>query len=198
MMLTNHQDAIPVNDGDRRFCVLFSAHKDVESLEADHGGSHGLSEYFKRLFDGCVNRRPDAVARFLTDYKISAAFDYKGRAPRTGAFDEMVEANRSDEEDMVRELIEDHGSPILSKEVICVTELKAAVMEHGDAELPTKRALGQLLREMGYSPVGPKCYRVKGVKHYVWRKGAKTTDRIAKKMVRDFYDPSGEFADVPF
>jgi len=199
LMLTNHQDAIPVSDGDRRFCVLFSAHHTKEDLEADHGGAQGLSDYFKRLFDGCVNRRPDAMARFLTDYDISADFDHKGRAPRTGGFDEMIEANRSDEENTVRELITDHGSPILSNDIICVTELKAQAMLAEGAELPTsKRLLGQLLREMGYQPVGTKVFRVLGTKHYVWVKSRKISDDEAKNRVREFYAPSDEFADVPF
>jgi hypothetical protein len=199
IMLTNHQDAIPVSDGDRRFCVLFSAHHNKDDLEADHGGEAGLSDYFKRLFGGCVDRRPDAMARFFTDYKISADFDYKGRAPRTGAFDEMLTANRSDEETMIRELIADHTSQVLSNDIICVTELKALAALHGDAELPSSgRLLGQLLREMGYSPVGPRVFRILGTKHFVWVKKSKISDDDAKKRLRSFYDPSEEFKEIPF
>jgi hypothetical protein len=198
MMLTNHQDAIPVNDADRRFCVLFSAHHDTQAMEADHGGTEGLAEYFKRLFDGCVHRRADAMARFLTDHKISAAFDHKGRAPRTNAFREMVEANTSDDQALVRDLVEDYGSEALSDELVCVTELRARAVLEGHTELPYGRALGQLLREMGYKPVAPRCYRVMGTKHYVWIKPARISEDEAKKRVRDFYTSEGEFADVPF
>lgn len=199
MMLTNHQDAIPVSDGDRRFCVLFSAHHNKDDLEAGHGGEAGLSDYFKRLFGGCVDRRPDAMARFFTDYKISADFDYKGRAPRTGAFDEMLTANMSDEETMIRELIADHTSQVLSNDIICVTELKALAALHGDAELPSSgRLLGQLFREMGYSPVKSRVFKVLGTKHFVWVKKSKISDDDAKKRLRSFYDPSEEFKEVPF
>ncbi|MCP3657207.1 MAG: hypothetical protein GY766_20330, partial [Herbaspirillum sp.] len=198
MMLTNHQDAIPVNDSDRRFCVLFSAHNDTEAMESDHGGSEGLAEYFRALFDGCVNRRPDAMARFLADYQISANFDHKGRAPRTEAFREMLEANTSDEKALINEMIEDHGSDVLCSEMICVTELKAQVVLNADGDLPYGRALGQLLREMGYKPVSPKHYRVLGTKHFVWIKPARISEDQAKERIRRFYDHASDFSDVPF
>lgn len=198
MMLTNHQDAIPVNDADRRFCVLFSAHNDTQAMEVDHGGAKGLAEYFRTLFDGCVYRRPDAMARFLSDYAISPSFDHKGRAPRTKAFSRMVEANVSDDQALIRDIIEDNGSDILSDEIICVTELKAQAMLKSDGELPTGRALGQILREIGYQPTGPKWYRVRGLKHYVWTKPGLVDDDEAKRRVQVFYGGRDEFSDVPF
>jgi hypothetical protein len=138
------------------------------------------------------------MARFLSDYKISASFDHKGRAPRTKAFREMLEANTSDEQALVYEMIDDYGSQVLSSEIICVTELRAQALLNGDGELPYGRALGQLLREMGYKPVASKCYRVLGTKHFVWTKPARITEEEAKNRVRDFYTNDGEFADVPF
>jgi hypothetical protein len=198
MMLTNHQDAIPVNDADRRFCVLFSAHNDTQAMEVDHGGAKGLAEYFRTLFDGCVYRRPDAMARFLSHYAISPSFDHKGRAPRTKAFSRMVEANVSDDQALIRDIIEDHGSDILSDQIICVTELKAQAMLKSDGELPTGRALGQILREIGYQPTGPKWYRVRGLKHYVWTKPGLIDEDEAKRRVQGFYGGRDEFSDVPF
>ena len=187
-----------MNDADRRFCVLFSAHNDTQAMEVDHGGAKGLAEYFRTLFDGCVYRRPDAMARFLSDYAISPSFDHKGRAPRTKAFSRMVEANVSDDQALIRDIIEDHGSDILSDEIICVTELKAQAMLKSDGELPTGRALGQILREIGYQPTGPKWYRVRGLKHYVWTKPGLVGDDEAKRRVQVFYGGRDEFSDVPF
>jgi hypothetical protein len=196
MMLTNHQDAIPVNDADRRFCVLFSAHNDTEAMEVDHGGAKGLAEYFRQLFDGCVTRRPDAMARFLCDYKISAAFDHRGRAPRTEGFRHMVDANISDEQSLIHEMIDDHQSGILCGEMICVTELKAQAVLNGEGDLPPGRLLGQLLREMGYKPVAPRYYRVRGLKHYVWTKPARISEDEAKQRTREFYEGDSDFVEV--
>jgi hypothetical protein len=198
MMLTNHQDAIPVNDADRRFCVLFSAHNDTQAMEATHGGPEGLAAYFRSLFDGCVNRRPDAMARLLADHKISPTFDHKGRAPRTEAFKKMVDANVSDEHQIILDMIEDHQSDILNDRIICVTELRAQAAMNAESELPTGRALGQILREMGYQPVGPKYYRVRGLKHFVWVRSGRIDEDEAKNLVRGFYDTASDFADVPF
>ena len=198
MMLTNHQDAIPVDDGDRRFCVLFSAHNDREALEQDHGGEDGLSDYFKRLFEGCVHRRADAMARFLRDYKISSAFDHKGRAPRTSGFVEMVDANTSDESRAIDDLLSDYTSPIFNKDIICITELKALAALHSDIDMPTTRAMGVLLREKGFRPVGPRCFKALGTKHYVWTKPTKVDDEKAKDILQNYYAGDEDFSDVPF
>ena len=198
MMTTNHSDAVPMSQNDRRFCVLFSRQEDKEALFNQHGGEAETGAYFKKLFGLVVNKRSDAIARFLLDYKISDDFDYKGRAPKTYGLEQMREANISEDVASIRALMEDHPSVVLNDKIICVTELKAVATLHGEWEIPTTKALGRLLRDEGFFPVASKWWRVKGVKHYVWTRKSRITEDEAKEITRKFYSGDDGFEDVPF
>ena len=198
MMTTNHSDAVPMSQNDRRFCVLFSRQEDKEALFNQHGGEAGTSDYFKKLFGLVVGKRSDAIARFLLDYKISDDFDYKGRAPKTYGLEQMREANVSEDVASIRALLEDHGSAVMNDKMICVTELKTVATLRAEWEMPTTKALGRLLRDEGFFPVASKWWRVKGVKHYVWTRKSRITDDEAKEITRKYYNGEEDFEDVPF
>jgi len=152
MMTTNHADAVPMSQNDRRFCVLFSRQEDKESLFAQHGGEEGTGAYFSRLFGLVVNKRPDAIARYLIDHKISEDFDHKGRAPKTYGLEQMRDANISEDVATFRSLLEDHSSNVFNSRMVCVTELKALAVMGGEWEVPNTKALGRLLRDEGFFP----------------------------------------------
>ena len=205
MMTTNYKDAIPVNDNDRRFCVLFSWQEDKQDLFNQHGGEAGVEAYFSKLFGVVVDKRADAIARYLLDHEISADFKPKGRAPKTAGHAEMKDANINDDVASFRNLIEHHSCEVLNDEIVCITGLRAAALL--DAEdpwvLPSFLARGRLLREEGYSPVKPKFYKIKGVKHFVWSKKNRRPEAEVKAIVRDYYIYGGaskddEVPDDPF
>ena len=198
MMTTNHSDAVPMSQNDRRFCVLFSRQEDKEALFNQHGGEAETGAYFRKLFGLVVTKRSDAIARFLLDYKISDDFDFKGRAPKTYGLEQMREANVSEDVGAIRALMEDHPSVVLNDKMICVTELKAVALLRADWEVPTTKALGRLLRDEGFFPVSSKWWRVKGVKHYVWTRKSRITEDEAKEITRKFYSDDEDFEDVPF
>jgi len=198
MMTTNHSDAVPMSQNDRRFCVLFSRQEDKEALFAQHGGEAETGEYFSRLFGLVVNKRPDAIARYLIDHEISPDFDHKGRAPKTYGLEQMREANVSEDVAAFRSLLEEHPSPVMNDKMVCVTEIKAAATMAAEWEVPGTKSLGRLLRDEGFFPVGPRYWRVKGVKHYVWTRKSRITDDEAKEATFSFYNGDDDFSDVPF
>jgi len=198
MMTTNHSDAVPMSQNDRRFCVLFSRQEDKEALFAQHGGEAGAGEYFTRLFSLVVNKRPDAIARYLIDYQITPSFDHKGRAPKTYGLEQMRDANVSEDTEALRAIISDHPSAVLNDRMICVTELKAVAAMGGEWDVPTPKVLGRLLRDEGFFPVADKCWRIKGVKHYVWKRKSRITDEEVKDATKVFYSGTDGFSDVPF
>ena len=197
LMLTNHQDAIPVSNNDRRYCVIFTKQSEESDLFEELGGRDGVSEYFSRLFSESA-RRVDAIGRWLLDRKPGADFHPAGRAPITRGLGDMREANVSDDQNVLREAISDYACPVVNGTVIDVTHLSARVLMDGDEQLPTGRKIGQMLRELGYSPVTPKCFLIKRKKHYVWIKRNKVTDDEAKEIVRSFHSGDDDFAQVPF
>lgn len=202
MMFTNHDDAIPVTTGSRRYCVIFTRHTCEDDLNAQHGSKDGAKRYFDELFD-LTHNHADALARFFSDRDVSEDFSPSGRAPVTDGFRLMLEANVSDERLVVENAIEDYASNIVSKDLIDVTHLTKEAMMGDAQELPAKKVLGHILREMGLRPIEGRRMKVSGKDHYVWFRVTRMTSDDAKDQVRRYFsgengDTYDDFSDVPF
>lgn len=197
MMSTNHADAIPVTDNDRRYCVISTRYTRKEELLAHLGGPEATAEYFRKLFSETA-RRADAIGRFLLDWKVDAGFDPEGRAPETDGLLSMRSLNVSEERDDLEAAIEDYSSPIISRDLLDITELGKAALFDGK-NLPTRKQLAHLLSDMGLTPIEGRRIKLKSrVNHYVWYNRNKLTDSDAKKLVREYHDGERDFSDVPF
>jgi hypothetical protein len=166
IMFTNHIDAVPMSANDRRYCVIFTKQRTQEDLFALHGGVKATGRYFDRLY-GEVDRRIDAVGRFLMDRVIGAEFEPNGRAPVTEGIAEMRAANVGDDEQALIDALEDHACDVISDDLIDTTWLNERALMDG-VQLPQGRALGRLLMDRGMAKAG----RIKvGEKHHmVWHK----------------------------
>ena len=197
LMTTNHQDAVPMSDNDRRYCVIFTRHREQADLFEQHGGREAVGKYFDVLFRE-TERRADAIGRFLLDWEPSAEFDPHGRAPVTAGLKEMRSANVSDDRQAIEDAIEDHACAIVSREVLDVTHLNNCITMDGK-DAPHGRALASILREMGYRQAEPKRVKVRGSVHYVWFKGSGPDDATAAAdSVRKWHAGTEDFSDVPF
>jgi hypothetical protein len=197
LMTTNHHDAVPISDNDRRYCVIFTRHRRQEDLFEQHGGRDAVGKYFDVLFSE-TNRRIDAIGRFLLDRQLSDEFDPQGRAPMTKGLQEMRRANVSDDRQAVEDAIENHASTIVSDKLIDVTHLKNCVEMDG-ISFPQTRTLANILRDMGYRQPGRNRVKVKGKYHYVWFRGSDDDDGDqALNAVRQWHDGGEDFSDVPF
>lgn len=197
MMSTNHGDAIPVGDNDRRYCVVTTRYTTKEDLHNHHGGAGATSEYFARLFSEC-QRRADALGRFLLDWKPDAGFDPEGRAPETDGLSSMRSLNVSEERDDLEAAIEDFKCPVISTDLLDVTELnKRATMD--GRTLPTRRALSHLLSDLGLTQIEGRRIKLKNRQnHFIWFNRNRLTDAQARRLVREFHDGDRDFSDVPF
>ena len=196
LMTTNHQDAVPMSDNDRRYCVIFTRHRRQEDLFAQHGGREQSADYFARLFSES-ERRIDAIGRFLLDHKPSAEFNPKGRAPITSGLAEMRAANVSDDRQAVENAIEDYASPIISDRLLDVTHLNNSVVIDGGS-LPQGRVVANILRDMGYTQVSKKRLKIKKALHYIWFNKVSMSEDEAISRVRKYHGGDDDFSDVPF
>ena len=205
MMMTNHADAIPVGDNDRRYCVIATRHTRQQDLFEQHGGREGTAEYFRELFDESA-RRSDALARFLLDWELSAEFNPAGRAPETEGLWAMRAMHVSEERDDIEGAIEANACAIIGPDILDVTHLNSLVVMDGK-ELPKTKALGHILSDMGYTPVEGRRVKVAKTRanHYVWwRLGAKDAGGAllsptdVKSLVRNFHNDGADFTDIPF
>jgi hypothetical protein len=205
MMFTNHADAIPVGDNDRRYCVIFTRQTRKEELFEQHGGAEGLDSYFRGLF-GDLDRRPDVFARMLSDWKISDDFSPAGRAPETEGLSDMRAMHISEDRDNVETAIAEYACAIIGTDIIDVTHLKnMAVMDGRD--FPQTKAIGHILSDMGYTPVEGRKIKITKTRanHYVWfRRGSlRPTGELlspneVKNVVREFHNGEKDFGDAPF
>jgi hypothetical protein len=197
MMSTNHPDAIPVSDNDRRFCVITTRWTRKEEMLAHHGGAEGVAAYFRLLFSETA-RRADAIACFLRDWKVLAGFDPEGRAPETDGLLSMRSLNVSDEREALELALENYAGPVISSDLLDVTELNKRATLDG-IDLPKTRTLSHLLSDMGLAQIEGRRIMLKSrAAHYVWFNRNKMTSDEAKRRVREFHEGDKDFSDVPF
>ena len=186
-MLTNHKDAIPLADGDRRYCVLFSRVQSEEQLFDELGGKVGAQNHFKKLFSE-TERRSDAMARFFLDYQISEDFSAEGRAPDTNAKQAMIDVNVSPDRMLLESAIDEHQCGVINDEIIDITWLNE-LCESSETELPKTRALSAILLELGFVQIDKRRAKVNESLHYIWYKEGKgLTSEQVKAKVRNFFD----------
>ena len=189
LMLTNHKDALPLGDEDRRYCVLFSEIQTKEQLYAVTGGSEkACGEYFDMLFDR-TRERADALARYFTDYVLPDDFKPFGRAPVTFAKEEMSELSISGPRQVLEDLLDKHRCGCITKNFIDVSYLNDLCYGSGD-EVPRTKGLSSILLEMGFRQLKGRYFRTykPEKKHYVWVKEGKNDEWVIdqiKKFLKD-------------
>jgi hypothetical protein len=149
MLFTNHVDAIPVGNGDRRYFVVFSRQRTKSQLIEEHGGVEGVGAYFQRLFDVSL-AGVGGIGRMLLDHEYSDEFDPNGRAPDSGGREEMRAMHISEEDDALADALEKYQGPYINDKLIDLTLLQQECEFDSEIELPKKRILAHKLVEMGY------------------------------------------------
>ena len=192
LLLTNHKDALPVNENDRRYAPIFSRVQSEAQLFSELGGRQGAEDYFTKLFDES-ERRADALSWFLRKWKISDNFSAKGRAPHTSARDEMIALGVSPDRSAIEDAIEQMKCSVINDTVLDVTWLNKLCEGEGIV-LPKTRAMSAILLEMGYKQIEGRRMKISKTNglHYVWFKGG---DNDVKSIVRSFH---GGEDDCPF
>lgn len=94
---TNHEDAVPIERGDRRWLVVFSA------------ATPQTDAYYERLFAFLDGSGPSAVKQWLLDR--AAQLNPKGVAPRTKGKDEMRRLSLGDAEQALADRLDENDCP---------------------------------------------------------------------------------------
>lgn len=170
---TNHADALPLNDNDRRWFIIFTPWSNRDELAAHVGGLQG---YFKRLFD-TIHGQPAHLRRWLLDVDLTG-FEPDSAAPLTDEKAEMVALSVTDDEDTVREVIEAGGEGV-GQEVLSSPALGALLRVAG-IDLQTTSVNRTLLR-LGWSKV-PNKVKWRGAAHRVWTRGSANRCKDAETL----------------
>jgi hypothetical protein len=160
---TNYQDAIPLDDTDRRWWIQFTPFSSEEELRTATS-----QDYFKNLHDAIRDHQP-AIRRWLLEVVIPETFEPDGRAPDSHSKQKMIAMNVSDEESAARSVIEE-GCYGVSSSVVSTSHLMNALeFEHSTQKIQGP-AVSRLMSKLGFTRV-PKPIKWQNATIRVWIKG---------------------------
>lgn len=147
---TNFGNAIPLTEEDRRWYVIFTACKSKADLREFLATKGGYKKYFSDLTSAIRDHYAD-FKKYLLDYEFAEDFDPNGMAKDTVEKSAMVNMGMSDEELIIRELIEKGCKGVRKNAILtsCLTDAWIACQT--DVEVPRTRSLAAILIRMGYT-----------------------------------------------
>ena len=153
LLLSNHMDGMPIDNGDRRMFIVKCA--------VDTGSARLLSStgYFDTLF-GALKANVGALRRWmLQDIAEHSEFEAEGRAPVTAAREAVVQMGKSDSALMVEGLLE-------GKQFV-LNHWLTQMLEQSGFDVPKGPALAKVIERCGFIP--HKVMRIDGIPRRVWR-----------------------------
>lgn len=168
--LTNHSDAVPLEEHDRRWWIIFSPFTNAAQLDKAYGGD--AAGVFATIFDS-LRDCPGEWRRWLLEYPIPDNFNPNGRAPDTEEKHSM-RASGTDESDTLAASIIEDGAFGVTSTLLSSNELTKAMNSRAltdGYEVPKSTAVNHMLARMGWSQ-HPKLVKWGGRPHRVWTKGA--------------------------
>lgn len=159
---TNHSDALPLSDSDRRWFIVFTPFLTTADLQAAVGD---VGAYFDALYDAIEQHRGE-LRKWLLEHRIAEGFNPNGMAPMTNEKKSMIAMAVSPEEEAVREAIE-AGGPGIGANVLSTAYLSRVIREiDPEVELKTS-ALARVLAKLGWEKVA-KQVKWAGAPQRVW------------------------------
>jgi hypothetical protein len=152
--LTNFKDALPIDDNDRRYCVLFSQWQSKERLVA---WMEDNPDYYPDLYESMRNNIGEII-EWLATHKISDKFKSTTRAPETRAKLMMADMAKSDDWLAIEDAIAHFECEDINDNVVNITKLYAKATDVFEAEtfkdFPKTKRIRNIMLEMGYHAIG--------------------------------------------
>ncbi len=178
LMFSNHDDAMPLDEGDRRYVVI------------RHMGDAKSPAYYTSLFNWLKGDGINHFFRYLLDRDLSG-FDFAAPAIMTKAKIAMIQTARSEDEQIVMDAIEEREG-VFALDVIpasmitrYVEKARGTVLEKGDRIALFKR-INEQIRQVGRSGRNSdrqNMYAVRNLEKYA---------DIQPNELREFYDNAVE------
>lgn len=178
---TNYADALPLDDPDRRWFVIFTPWESVSAMRREIG-AESLTEYFNQVHDA-INHHSPAIRRWLLDYKISELFNPNGHAPMTEEKQSMIARSSSDDEEALRQIIEKGGEGV-NMAAISTSHLTTLLDLSDEIDEPIKSlALAKMLEKCGFFRYSkPVKWKQKTCRVWVKRLHGATPESIRKLL----------------
>lgn len=174
---TNYGDGVPVDTGERRWCVVFTPYTNIEEATAAKGftSTDELVRHFKML-GASMRAEPGAWRAWLMSIDTSS-FDPDGRAPDTPERESMRLMASDPLDQVVMDVLEQGGHGITKDCFSSSCLLGMVSIKFGDR--PHDRGWNTLLTRLGYTQM-TKTVWWSGTAHRIWAKKTLTNDEIRK------------------
>ncbi len=177
--LTNHEDALPIDDTDRRWWVVFSPFSNISELTARVGDP---SAYFDRVA-AAIRDYGAALRKYFLECPLHARVHHNMRAPETEGRTRMIQAeNDLAGGDFLDSYIAD-GEYGIGAEIIASSCLTDALRTDMGDECPQSRKLAALLSSRGFRRCGGPL-KWNGAKHRVYVRDTRLVDATSNEVGR--------------
>lgn len=163
VLFTNYQDALAIQDDERRYFVLQSPLQRPEQI-AKLGGE----TYFNRIY-AQVAENPGGLRAYFEHRAISKDFSPNGRAPVTPYLGEAAVAAASPLAAAVTNVLGDGGHPLVRRDLVSMATLRQTIDASEHVGKYSDQLLSQVLREAGWER-SVRC-RLNGERHQLWVRG---------------------------
>lgn len=149
MGATNYRNALPIDDNENRYFIVFSRWQDEASLKA---WTADRPAYYAELYRA-IEESPGALRRWLTELPAHAEFSPRNRAPESKAARLMANYEHADMGHAIRDALAEGGLGC-EPELVIVSALREKLAEMGVQNIPIGRAWSNMMHDAGLSPLG--------------------------------------------
>lgn len=149
LLFTNYKDALPIDDNDRRYLVLFSKWQTKERISRFKLEN---PDYYERLYRTFEESAP-ALRQWLLEHEQSDEFQPRGDAPVTSARGFMVRQSQPEFIQNLEDLIADKVSFDINYEVLNTTAL-ADIMVSKGMDFPSTKGISSMLQRHDWEFLG--------------------------------------------
>lgn len=156
--LTNFKDALPIDDNDRRYAILFSQWQSKDKLQAFMADN---PDYYPSLYEA-MRASGGELLDWLATHPIPDSFRRMSRAPDTNAKAQMQALSKSPGREALEDALEQFGNQVFEGEELNLTLLQQLVAHEQNMsvgagpyeDFPKTRQLRNVLMDMGYEQKG--------------------------------------------
>lgn len=179
LMFTNHINALPLDENQRRYLVVSTQAESHLDMERVYGSAKEREKFFSNVYRAIENHGP-AIKKWFMEWEISEGFNHKGHAPLdTNAFREMRDAANDGAGEFIADMIKGGVTLGVCKDIIFSPSLNDAFMAAEGIEMPKTSRMKNLLMELGFTQAGVLCFNSKSGRVFV------------RKRVRNAFQENG-------
>jgi len=176
---TNFKDALPLDENDRRWWVIFTEITSLDDIEQYVG--ENKKPYFDKLFNG-MRAHPDELRKWLLEYPISDDFLSIKQAPMTAHKEAMIATEEASVEGLseVKEMI-CQGGAFYNEVCVSTSDLFGELMfEYPELTLNnTQKA--NIMKRLGFTKV-TRLVKIDGAPKRLW-----TRRQLSNEEIREIF-----------